>query len=198
MRTSIFATTLLTMVLLLAAGAVQAGHFVIAADGKSEVVFTSKALWEKFDGKTRDVSGFVDADLNNLKGPVTLEVTVDLASFDTGMKKRNQHMRENHLETDTYPTATFKAGRVLEASPASLAAGTTGQLVVEGVLDLHGVQKTYEVPLTVELAADGSLRVRGEFAVMLEDHAIERPQKLVVKLAEKQEVKIDLRARPAS
>ena len=31
---------------------------------------------------------------------------------DTGIGMRNTHMRENHLETETYPVATFTGGRI--------------------------------------------------------------------------------------
>jgi len=189
-------TTLLLTLLLVAIGSARAARFEIQPKSDSEIVFTSKALWEKFDGKTKEVSGFVEVDPGNLRGDVELEVVVDLASFDTGMKKRNQHMRENHLETDEFPQAVFRGGKVLRAEPASLAPGDHGTLVLVGNLDLHGVKKDYEVTLEVERRTDGSLRIRGEFPVMLPDHQIERPQKLIVKLAEKQDVKIDLLARP--
>ena len=182
--------------LLVAAGSVRAARYEIQPGQDSEIVFTSKALWEKFDGKTKGVSGYLEADLQSLQGEVRLEVAVDLASFDTGMKKRNQHMRENHLETGIYPQAFFRGARILKAEPVSLAPGATARVVLAGTLDLHGVQKEYEVALEVERRSDGALRIRGEFPVMLPDHEIERPQKLVVKLAEKQEVKLDLLAVP--
>ena len=35
-------------------------------------------------------------------------VDVEMADLDTGIDKRNRDMRENHLETDLYPTARFE------------------------------------------------------------------------------------------
>lgn len=175
----------------------SAARYQINPDSGSEVIFISKAPLETFKGRTRQISGWFEADLADLSGEVSLTVDVDLASFDTGMKKRNTHMRENHLETDTYPAARFTAGSIVSASPTTLATGQTAQLKLQGVLDLHGVQKNLECDLTVSLEDDGSVRVAGEFPVLLSDFAIDRPKFLVMKLADEQKVQIDLRGQPS-
>lgn len=189
-------TLALTLAACWAPATVQAAHFEITADGESEIVFVSKAPMETFKGHTKLLTGWLDVDLDNLAGPVTLEVEVDLASFDTGKKKRNKHMRENHLETEKYPRAWFRAGTVLSSSAANLAAGQEATLIVQGTLDLHGVKKDMDCALTVGLAADGSMTVTGSFPVLLSDYAIERPKFLVMKLADEQHVEINLVARP--
>lgn len=190
----------LTLALALAACWAPAGalaaHFEITADGESKIVFVSKAPLESFKGHTKLLTGWIDVDLDNLAGPVALEVEVDLASFDTGKKKRNQHMRENHLETEKFPKAWFRAGTILSSSAGSLTAGQEASLIVQGTLDLHGVQKEMDCALTVGLAADGSMTITGSFPVLLSDFAIERPKFLVMKLADEQHVEIELVARP--
>ncbi len=175
-----------------------AARYQIQTGDQSEIVFKSKAPLEKFDGKTKELSGFFEADLSNLTGSVSLEVAIDLASFDTGKKKRNKHMRENHLETEKFPTAWFRAGHIKSSSKSSLAAGETVTLVLSGTLDLHGVKKDHDVNLTLKRSADNTVTISGEFSVLLSEHAIERPKFLVMKLADEQLVVINLLARLGS
>ena len=175
-----------------------AGHYEIQTGGKSEIIFKSKAPMEKFDGKTKQLSGSFDADLSNLSGPVFLVVEIDLASFDTGMKKRNKHMRENHLETEKYPKAWFRAGSIKQSSKSSLSQGETATIVLAGTLDLHGVKKDHDVTLEIFRGNDDSLTITGQFPVLLSEHAIDRPKFLVMKLADEQLVFLNLLARLGS
>lgn len=162
----------------------------------SEVVFTSKAPMESFDGRTARVSGHVTCDPEALVGPLDLRVEVDLASLDTGIAKRNEHMRERHLQTSSYPLAVFTGRAVTKAAAAALAPGRPVTVTVEGTLDLHGVARPLTVEATVTRGEDGALRVETAFPVKLSDHAIERPQFLVMKLADVQQVRVALVAAP--
>lgn len=161
----------------------------------SEVVFTSKAPMESFDGRTAQVRGHVTCDPGALVGPLDLRVEVDLASLDTGIGKRNEHMRDRHLQTATYPLAVF-TGRAVTKAAAPLTPGQPVTLTVEGTLDLHGVARPLTVEATVTLGPDGALRVDTAFPVKLSDHAIDRPQFLVMKLADEQQVRVQLVAAP--
>ncbi len=191
------ATSILVLALLLAAAPAALGaRYTVDAGGGSEIVFTSKAPLESFDGRTRQVSGWLEFDPADLRGPLEFAVAVDLASFDTGNRKRNGHMRDNHLETDTYPQAWFRGGTVLEAEPPALAVGGTALVRLRGELDLHGVVRPVECPAALSRAADGTLRIEAAFAVKLSDHAIDRPQFLVLKLNDEQQVAVTLTARP--
>ena len=154
----------------------------------SEIVFTSKAPLESFKGRTRQVSGWFEVDLDNLEGLVDLEVRVDLASFDTGKKKRNQHMRENHLETDLYPLTVLRGGRV---SSVRLEEGRTA-MTLDGELDLLGVRREVAYEIVLDFKPDGALVVETEFIVKLSDHEIKRPRFLVMKLADEQKVWVRL------
>ena len=196
-KNGILLTVLLSMLLPSTGSAVE-DRFDIVVGDKSEIIFKSKAPLEKFEGKTKKLSGFFEADLSNLSGDVTLEVEIDLASFDTGKKKRNKHMRENHLETDKFPKAWFRAGNIKSCSNATLAVGQSVILVLSGTLDLHGVKKDHDVTLNLTRGADNTVTITGEFPVLLSEHAIERPKFLVMKLADEQLVVINLVARLGS
>ncbi len=160
----------------------------------SEVVFTSKAPMESFDGKTDKVSGHIICAAGDLSGALELHIEVDLASIDTGIGKRNTHMRERHLETDEFPLAVYTGETVVATSAAMLAAGETVELTVRGTFDLHGVSQPRDITAEVTLAADGTLAVEARFAVSLEAHDIDRPKFLVMKLADEQKVRVSLKA----
>lgn len=197
MRHGTMIIRLAVLIALLAPGATLAEKYTIVGP-ESEVVFESSAPMETFTGHTAQISGWFEADPGKLLGAVDLQVTVDLASFDTGLGKRNQHMRDNHLETDRFPTAVFRAGTVARAVPEILQVGQPAVLTLRGTLALHGVNRDMQCDLTVTLAGDGSLRVQGEFPVLLSEHDIPRPKFLVLKVADEQKVRVDLMARPQS
>ena len=181
-----------------AASTAAVSEFIVTpgTDG-NKVVFESKATLESFKGKTDRVSGTITADLSDLTDTVAVRIVVDLASFDTGIGKRNGHMRDNHLETDQYPEAVFTADRVVATTAPALGPGQTATVRLAGSMDLHGVVRDgeYEVQLTLE--ESGVLLVVADFVVSLEDHAIKRPKFLIMKLADEQKISVALRATPS-
>ncbi|RKZ11986.1 hypothetical protein DRQ50_12675 [bacterium] len=176
-------------VMVLAAVSARAERWTVAATG-AEVVFTSKAPLETFRGRTADLTGWLDFDPKNLVGGVSGELVVDPASFDTGKKKRNRHMRENHLETVKYPTARLLPESVISASSTTLPAVGEVTLRLLGTLDLHGVPRRMEWDIRLSRREDGSVAVTAAFGVLLSDHGIKRPRFLVMKLADEQQVDV--------
>lgn len=175
--------------LVLAAGTVRAERWAVDPD-RAEVVFTSKAPLETFKGRTGLLTGWVEFDPADLQSGVDGELTVDLASFDTGKKKRNQHMRENHLETARFPVARLRPMAVVSAAPDALPDEGVARLVLQCELDLHGVRRTMECAIYLDRTGTGTLKVSAGFPVLLSDHAMERPKFLVMKLADKQMVDV--------
>jgi len=188
---------LLTLVtVLLAAACARAERWNVAADG-AQVVFTSKAPLETFKGRTDLVSGWVDWDPTDLTAPLDGQVVVDLASLDTGKNKRNEHMRENHLETDRYPTARLRPVEVVAATPSDLPPGGNAAVRLRGAFDLHGVTRTLECDVLLRRDEAGGVTVTSAFPVLLSDHDIPRPKFLVMKLADEQSVAITFKLQPA-
>jgi polyisoprenoid-binding protein YceI len=178
-----------------------AERFEIAAGREGNLVrFDSKATVESFSGKTRQVEGFIEVTPASLGDSVAVRVTVDLASLDTGIDLRNQHMRKNHLETDKYPKAVFRGATIRPPHPSTLEPGERQSLEIEGDFELHGVSRRMRIPVEVTLTVeDGTprLRVAGQFSVGLEDFGIKRPQFLVMRLSDVQRVVFDVTAVPA-
>lgn len=184
-----------TAALLAAAAPAEAAptRFTVVADHADKVTFTSKAPLETFQGKTDRVAGEIVADPADLGDSATVRIEVDLASLDTGIDKRNQHMREKHLETAKYPKAIFTGAAILGPKPAKLAPGKSVPLEVEGTFSLHGVDRRLRTTVEVTLLDGGGpprLKLHARFPVSLSDYAISRPEFLFLKLSDAQDVEV--------
>jgi polyisoprenoid-binding protein YceI len=106
-------------------------------------------LFSKTRGRFSRVSGTVmvaDGDFRR----ATLDVVIDASSIDTGVVRRDEHLRSaDYLDVNRYPHIIFTARRVV-AEP-------DGRLRVVGALTIRSV--TREVTLAVEHA--GSIREWG-------------------------------------
>ena len=178
---------------LLATGAAHAAVFAVKPGPDCKVVFVSKAPTETFEGKTNKMQGTLTLDPSAVGDTITVHLEVDLASLDTGKKMRNEHMRENHLETDKYPKAVFDGAAVLSPSAAKLEPGKTAAFEIEGTFALHGVSRRLRCPAEATFTPagkGGKIAFKAEFPVALPDYNIKRPEFLFLKLAEVQQVTV--------
>jgi len=174
-----------------------AQEFHVDADAPRRVVFVSSTTLDEFEGVTSRIDGFVLLDGGGVRassdlGGSRLYFEVDLASLDTGISLRNRHMRENYLETDEHPYATFDAAvDRIEASD-----GGRFRVTATGDFSAHGVARRRT--LTCEVAPEGgSYRVECVFPVLLQDHGISIPRLMFMKLAPEVRLELQFRIRPA-
>ena len=192
---------MISLAALLAPAPGRCADYAVHAGKESKVVFVSRAANEKFEGKTDRLEGTLAVDPAALGDSATFRFEVDMASLDTGIKMRNQHMRENHLETAKFPKAVFEGGSLRAASGARLDAGKPESLQVDGTFTLHGVSRRIRIAVAVTLRpvpAPGTIDFSTEFPVALADYAISRPQFLFLKLADVQMVRVSGTAHPVS
>ncbi len=170
--------------------------FKIGDDKKRDLVsFTSDAPVELIVGNTHGVSGSVTIDdsLDLAKKPLEGTIEVDLNSIDTGIELRNEHMRDNFLETKDPKNgskAIFKLTSV--GAPVVLKDGAKTKLQVTGDFTLHGktVKKTVPVDVTYmkrcpsKFADCDVIQIRTTFNVPFKDHNIKRPEIVFQKLAD--------------
>lgn len=166
-------------------------------DHDNLVRFISQAPIEDFDGVTDRIDGYVLLDglrfESSAGGPETeFYLEVELASLDTGIGLRNRHMRENYLEVEEYPYATF-SGSIERLSPQ---ADGTVRVVAAGTLAIHGREQERTVPCSAEPLGNG-YRIRCRFQVLLSDFEIEIPQVMFLKLANEIDLELDFALRPA-
>jgi len=179
---------------LVSSASAHATVFTVKPGKDCKVVFTSQAPTETFQGKTDRMQGTLTLDPVALGDSITVHLEVDLASLDTGKKMRNQHMRENHLETDKYPKAIFDGAAVLSPAGAKLEAGKPVEFQIEGTFALHGVSRRLRCPAQATFTPagkGGSIAFRATFPVSLPDYKIARPEFLFLKLAEVQQVEVN-------
>jgi polyisoprenoid-binding protein YceI len=183
---------LLLVSLVFAPPCAHAAAFLVKPGKDTKVVFTSKAAIESFDGKTNQMQGSISVDPQAVGDSITVHLEVDLASLDTGMAKRNQHMRDNHLETAKYPKAVFDGAAVLSPAGAKLDPGKPVAFQIEGSFALHGVTRRLrsDATVTYQSAGKGQLAFTATFPVTLADYSIPRPEFLFLKLSETQQVKV--------
>lgn len=112
-----------------------------------------------FQGKGDGLNGVLN--LNEK----SFSFTYDLWQIDTGNELRNDHMHENHLETEDYPTAMF-SGKIIEQSDA--------KIVAEGIFKLHGEEKKIQIEGKI---SNGFLTA--DWVLNLKDFNIEIPRKFI-------------------
>lgn len=174
--------------------------FKVEGSSKDLVSFNSDAPVEVITGNTHAIQGDLKLDDSfkfDAKHPFNINFTVDLASVDTGIPLRNQHMRDNFLETSQHPKATFVTKRVKLIKKPDLSKAQTVKLDATGDFTVHGVTVQKTIPLTVDYVPGKnkrpeSIRVRGKFPVTLAQHKIKRPEAIFVKLAETVFVTVDI------
>ena len=174
------------------AGPARATRFEILPNNDTNLVrFDSKAALHAFDGATRQFAGYVVLDPDDLGDSVTIYIEVHLASLDTGIKRRNRSMRNNHLETHKYPTAAFWGATIVRPRGTRLDAGQAATFDIEGVLDLHGVKRRLRAVVDVTYLEESGVRklhVIARLDVKLTDFAIERPSVMFMKVRDTQKV----------
>lgn len=191
MRLTLLLATLFAVV---GSGLAESTKFSLKTTGaKQTVQFVSDAPIEKIVGKTSEANGEVSLDLANLPSGAGGSIRVNMKSLDTGLSLRNEHMRDNHLQTEEFPEAVFTITSIVTAEPADISAGGTSNTLVRGELDLHGVKKQYEMLGRIAYdPATSTLTASYKWDVLLQDHAIPRPEFLFMKLSDTQQITVEL------
>lgn len=177
---------------------IAAQEYQVDLSRENKVRFVSDAPLEDFEGVTGRIDGFLFLSGEGLGGETDLgqsefHFEVDLASLDTGLGLRNRHMRENYLDTDQYPFATF-FGKVARLDGDG---GGGYRAITRGSFSVHGMEQEREIECSAEMAGQG-LRVRCTFQVLLSDHEIPIPKLMFMKIDEVMELDLDFFLSPAS
>jgi polyisoprenoid-binding protein YceI len=126
-------------------------------------------------GRTPDVTGTMTV----ADGAVTaVDVEVDLTTLDSDSDRRDGALRSRGLESDRFPTATFRLTEPVTL-PAGLTDGERATVTATGELTIHGVTNEATVELQAELQGDVAVVV-GSAPIALADHGIDPPTGLSV------------------
>lgn len=165
-----------------------AGLF-LAHTGFGQEVFTCRNTTLSFFSATpvEDIDATSDKGVSaiNLKtGDVYFKVAVNTFKFKKSLME--EHFNENYMESDKYPHAVFKGKMV---SPPDLHKDGTYEVLVDGTLSLHGVDKAYREKATITVK-DGKPSANAKFNVRLSDHRIKIPTLVIKNIAEVVEVTV--------
>jgi len=175
-----------------------AAEYHIDTTAQRLVRFISEAPLDNFDGVTNRIDGFAVIPPNAGQQGQNYDSAqfyfeVDLNSLDTGIGLRNRHMRENYLETDSYPFARY-AGRV---SGVDRGSDTAFFVSATGELTIHGVKRPLATTITA-VKDRQRYHVRTHFPVALPDFKIKVPKLMFMKISDTVQVQVDFYLYPVS
>jgi polyisoprenoid-binding protein YceI len=125
-------------------------------------------------GRTDQVTGTITVATDGSTTSVTAgTIQVDTTSIASDKTQRDNRLRTEGLQTDTYPTATFTLTQTVEI-PAGAIAGTSSDVTLIGDLTIHGVTKSVQVPAQAQLSG-GTIQVAGSITFPLSDYGMTSP-----------------------
>lgn len=158
------------------AGGTLDGHWMVAADGRSFVQYRVKeqlasiGIETDATGKTADVTGSM-----TIEGATVSDVTVraQVATLTSDQDRRDRSIRDNGLQSNQFPTATFVLTQpiTLVQAPQKGVKVTTD---ATGDFTLHGITKRVTIPLVGRW--DGkAVQVVGDLPIRFVDYGITPP-----------------------
>jgi polyisoprenoid-binding protein YceI len=113
----------------------------------STIAFTVHHMLGTARGKFAKFAGTIVVDRDHPEGS-SVSVTIAAASIDTGIAKRDEHLRSELFAVSQYPEITFKSRRVKQTG------ADTGQII--GDLTMHGVTRPITLNVQLPSTREGS------------------------------------------
>ena len=165
---------------------------------KGNISFFSKTPVEDIEA----VSKAAGAIINTETGTVAFKVPLKTFKFQNSLME--EHFHENYMETDKavkngdkveYPN---KDGLFQGKMEPKIDFSKPGihQVKARGKLKIHGVEIEREFNGTLEVKADQTAQLKSTMEVPLADHKIERPQMVLMKIADRIKVDTDFILKP--
>jgi len=125
-------------------GTAQANETFKIDPSRSTIAFGVRHMLGTAKGKFSKFKGTIVVDRDHPEQS-SVTVAIEAASIDTGIAKRDEHLREELFNVAKYPEITFKSRRVKQTG------ANTGEIT--GDLTMHGVNRA--ITLNVQLLAPG-------------------------------------------
>lgn len=125
-------------------------------------------------GRTNSVTGSITIETSGTTNTLTAaSLTVDMTSLASDKTQRDNRLRTEGLETNSFPTATFVLTAPVDV-PAAALTGTASDITLTGDLTVHGVTKSVQIPAQAQLV-NGTIQVAGSLDFPLSDYSIVAP-----------------------
>ena len=129
--------------------------FVKSQEWKIEEGYSIKFDGGDPSGEFTGLKGTIQFDEKKIKDS-KFEVTVDVASINTGNGMKNTHAKSaNWFDAEKYPTISFTSTSITKASTNESGGDKKGKLTgplntyeAKGILEMHGVKKEIVMPFT--------------------------------------------------
>jgi polyisoprenoid-binding protein YceI len=139
-----------------------------------EVSFFSKTPMEDIEALNKNVSSIINTATNEVA------VQMRITNFVFPNKLMQEHFNENYLESEKFPSATFK-GKIKES--VDLTVPGTYPITAAGSATIHGITRPIELKGTIVSTGSG-LALTCSFDVKLVDYKIDIPKIVFAKIAE--------------
>jgi polyisoprenoid-binding protein YceI len=139
-----------------------------------EVSFFSKTPMEDIDAVNKSVSSIINTATNEVA------VQMRITNFVFPNKLMQEHFNENYLESEKFPSATFK-GKIKES--VDLTVPGTYPISASGSATIHGVTRPIELKGNI-VSSGTSLTLTCQFDVKLVDYKVDIPKIVFAKIAE--------------
>jgi polyisoprenoid-binding protein YceI len=126
-------------------------------------------------GRTPQVTGTLTLAGSQI---TAVDITADLTRLKSDDDRRDGRLREQAIETNAFPQATFHLSSPIDLGSVP-ADGATFTVTATGDLTLHGVTRQVSVPIEGRLSGD-VVTVTGSIDILFSDYAIERPTSFLV------------------
>ena len=157
-----------------------AGDWTIATDASTagyrvrERLAQLSADSDAVGRSTTGVTGTATLTLSGDKLQVTAAtIGVDTTTIASDRSQRDNRMRNEGLQTDSFPTASFTLTAPVDI-PADALTGAVVDVTLHGDLTLHGVTKSVDIPAKAQLS-NGQIQIQGSITFPLSDYSITAP-----------------------
>lgn len=154
------------------------------AGGTVEFLAIGKPSFIKIHGTGAATDGSLALDGDQIKGTFSFE----LASLNTGIATRDEHMKNKYLEVEKYPQAQLELKSVKPLTGWSLAHPQLSKAEFDGVLTLHGQSQ----PVKGQVSIDDHGAVDVQFKIKLTDFKVDIPTFAGVHVADDVDVNVKI------
>lgn len=177
--------SLALLVLIIQTAAATAAPVKLKPEGGGvEFLAVGKPQFIKIRGKGAAPQGELQLDGKKAKANFEFE----LATLDTDINLRNEHMRDKYLEVKQHPKAKLEIDDLELKNGWSAAKPQVDETPFTGKLTLHGVTK----PVAGKFKVGGKRDVDAGFKIKLSDYAIDIPKYLGVTVADEVDVQVKI------
>lgn len=148
--------------------------------------FFSKTPMEDIKAENNQVYAAIDLSRK------TMAFSMLMKSFLFRKELMQEHFNENYVESDRYPKSTFKGTFTGDVDPQKPG---VYNVEAQGVITLHGVEKSINAPATIEITGDG-LTGTARFNLLPQDFNITIPGIVRDKIAKQIDVQVKIDCKP--